>query len=151
MTYQEYLDQCDPDVIKKWLITYIGHEHLADIKQVSLEKYLAVAPDVYVLAAMLQSVLRVAEEQREYGEYGQEDYSLKLRPWNELTAEEKISELELRKYYLAGMRAGRDSACIEMSNRITYAARQRLNEYRLENPEFDPAQVVDDHPSGVLE
>lgn len=151
MDRQEFKEKCDPDKIREWLMRYIGHEHLGyDIKKVSLEKYLAVAPDVYVLAAMLQSVLSVAEEQRAMGEYGKDD-ALPFKPYSELTDEEKISQAPERRMYMEGLRRGRDMALIEMSNRIISAARGKLDEYRLENSAYDPAKVVDEPLQGELE
>jgi hypothetical protein len=144
VNYQEYQDKCDPEKIFKWLTRYVGHEHLGvDIKEVSLEKYLAVAPDIYVLASMLQSMLVIAAEQKQMGEYGVETEK-PIKPWSELTEEEKISQVEVRKSYLAGLRRGRDMALVEMANRVTYAARGNLDRYRLENPEYDPELVVDE-------
>lgn len=143
MNYAEYQKKCDPEEILNWLIRYTGHGHLIDIKQVeSLEKYLAVAPDVYVMAAMLNSILRVVAEQKELAEFTRNENPVK--PWNDLTEEEKITEKPLREQYAAGMRRGRDIATIEMANRITRAARENLDNYRLENSEYTPEKVLDD-------
>jgi hypothetical protein len=140
----EYEEKCNPEAIWKWLVPHISHEHLMDIKKApSVEKYLAIAPDVYVMTSMIQAVLQVSREQKAFGQYGQEDEP-KVKPYSELTEEEKISEAPLRKMYLAGLRAGRDSAMIEMSNRIMIAMRTQLDQYRLENPEYDPTLVVDE-------
>src|SRR6188768_4250300 len=111
MDRKTYEEQANPEAIMKWLMRYIGHEHLMDIKEApSLEKFLAIAPDEYVMASMLQSMLMVAAEQKSMGEYGKDDD--KLKPWAELTEEEKISEAPMRQAYLAGLRAGRGSALI---------------------------------------
>lgn len=142
MNRAEYEELIDPEKIFDWLLRYTGHEHLADIKSVSLEEYLAVAPDVYVVTAMLRSALRVAEEQKMLAESGK-DEEARLKPYNELTEQEKIEQAEIRKAYLAGMRAGRDTAMIEMANRVTLAARRELDSYRLKNSAYDPALVVD--------
>jgi hypothetical protein len=146
VNHVQYQAKCDPQPIMAWLYRYTGHEHLGvDIKEVSLEKYLAVAPDVYVLGAMLQSVLLRAQEQKEFAELG-DDEKLPFKPYSQLTEAEKNDEAEQakRKIYLAGMRKGHDQALIELANRITYAARDLLDQYRLENPEYDPALVVDE-------
>lgn len=146
MDRQEMIEKRDPEKIMKWLAPYIGHEHLGfDLKdpEVSLEKYLAVAPDVYVMSSMLQAILMTAAEQKMLAEYGKE--ALPFKPYSELTAEEKTpEELKRREIFIAGMRAGRDTAMIEMANRITMAARMQLDDYRLENSEYDPALVVDE-------
>lgn len=139
----QYEEKIDPEKILGWLMPYVGHEHLMDIKKApSLEKWLAIAPDIYVVVSMLQSVLLRAAEQKMFASYGDEDE--KITPWNELTEEQKISEAPIRKAYMQGMRRGRDSAMVEMANRITAAAREQLDRYRLENPEYDPALVVDE-------
>jgi hypothetical protein len=130
----------NPEKILEWLSPYTSHEHLADIKKVSLEKYLAVAPDVYVMASMLRSIMLRAIEQKEFAELGEKE---QVKPWSQLSEEEKISEAPLRKQYLKGLRAGHDSGMIELCNRIVLAARQDLDRYRLENPEYDPDLVVD--------
>ena len=142
MDAKKYEELTDPDGIMNWLRPYIGHEHLMDIKAAtSLEKYLAVAPDIYVMASMLQTMLMRAAEQKQLGKYGDDE---KIKPWNELTEEEKISEAPARKAYMQGLRRGRDSALVEMANRVTIAARLELDRYRLENPEYDPALVLDE-------
>lgn len=138
---EEYQELCDPEKILEWLVPYWSHEHLADIKSVSLDKYLAVAPDLYVVVAMLRVVLGVAIEQKAMAEY--EEKKLPFKPYNELTEQEKIDQVEIRKYYLEGYQAGRDSAMIELANRITVAARRELDRYRLKNSEYDPKLVVD--------
>jgi hypothetical protein len=149
--YQQYQERINPEVLQKWLAPYIGHEHLMDIKEApSVEKYLAVAPDIYVMAAMLRSMLSVAAEQKSFGEYGIEE-APKVQPWSELTEEEKISQKEVRNAYMAGLRAGRDRAMIEMANRITHAARENLDRFRLENPEYDPALVIDEPADSEVE
>lgn len=146
MDRKQYDELRDPRKIMEWLTPYIGHEHLMDIKEApSLEKYLAVAPDQYVMAAMLQSMLMRAAEQREFGEYGAKEEE-KIKPWGKLTEEEKISEAPIRKAYMDGCRRGRDLALIEMANRITMAAREQLDRYRLENPVFDPEEIISDSP-----
>lgn len=150
MNRAEYEDLCDPKKIMKWLRPYIGHEHLADIKEVSLDKYLAVAPDVYVMASMIQTMLLRAAEQKTFGEYG-DDEEKSMKSWNTLTDKEKISQREVRAAYMAGRRRGRDMAFVEMANRITIAARQDLDKYRLENPEYDPELVVDESTLPELE
>jgi uncharacterized protein YnzC (UPF0291/DUF896 family) len=149
MDRAEYQELINPEAIFKWLERYRGHEHLADIKKVSLEKFLAVAPDPYVMAAMLSSVLRQAQEQKMFAEYGKDEE--KIKPYNELTEEEKVAQAAERKAYMRGLRAGRDTAMIEMANRITAAARQQLNNYRLKNSEYAPALVVDESVHGELE
>lgn len=140
MNTQEYQEKCNPEKIRMWLAPYTGHEHIMDIKTAPcLEKYLAVAPDIYVMAAMLQSILSVTTEQKEFGEYGlgEEERKKLFKPYNELTEDEKTeAEMEKRKIYMTGLRAGRDSALVEMANRVVLAARQPLDDYRLENPEY---------------
>lgn len=144
MDFKTYEEKSSPESIMAWLSRYIGHEHLMDIKAApSLEKYLAIAPDVYVMASMLQGMLMRAAEQKQMGEYGKDEES-SFKPWNELTEEEKISEAPLRRAYMEGLRRGRDQALIEMANRVTMAAREQLDRYRLENPEFDPEKIIFD-------
>ena len=143
MNREQYEEKINPEKIHDWLKTYVGHEHLMDIKTApSLDKWLAIAPDVYVAVAMLRSVLLRAAEQKMFASYERDDE--KITPWNELTEEQKISEAPIREAYVQGMRRGRDLAMVEMANRIVAAARKELDRYRLENPEYDPALVVDE-------
>lgn len=146
MNHAEYEEKTNPGPLLEWIFQYVGHEHLADIKAApSIEKYRAVAPDIYVMAAMLHAAVGVAMEQKTFGEYGVKNYEKPIKPWNSLTEEEKISEKPIREAYMDGLRHGRDSAMIEMANRITMAVRQQLDDYRLENSEYDPKLVVDEH------
>lgn len=124
-------EKYDGKIIRKWLSPWIGHEHIMDIKQApSIEKFRAVAPDIYVLGALAsQAVFKATILQSEA------ENSLAWAEKNngsQAFIAQKHGELYAANHILRGMR-------------------EVLDEYRLENPEYDPELVVDEASLPVLD
>lgn len=117
-------EKYDGKVIRSWLQPWIGHEHLMDIKEApSLEKYLAVAPDIYVIAALAsQAVFQATIIQ------------------SDAEAALKWAEAHNGSQAFIAQKQGE----LYAANRILRGIREELDRYRLENSEYDPKLVVDE-------
>jgi len=114
-------EKYNSQTIRQWLMSFVGYEHLADIKEAkSLDAYTAIAPDSHVLAMLASTALGQASQMKEEAEI-----TLELTNVSRATKEYAYGQLYA-------------------SRRVIRAMRTILDQYRLENPEYEASKVLDD-------
>jgi len=121
-------EKYNSQTMRRWLMHHVGYEDLADIKQApSLDAYTAIAPDRHVLAMLAATALSQASEMAE-------EAQITLELTNVSDASKQYSHGQL---YAA--------------RRVIRAMRTILDQYRLENPEYDAGKVLDDKAGDPVE